>query len=280
MVLAAGRVLTMLVPLAVLLAIAAVLPASWAASTVQVGPIRRVAPQPYVFEPAIAVDPTNPDHLAATVASADDFDCHSLDGGCSPTLMLSISQGGGATWDSRRLTPTASIDGVVAFAPDGALYEGGVEFVPEPDVFVHRGTPEMVAGVTGEHQLPGVNVDKPWLAIDRTSAALDVTYIGCDRAHPCPPHWFLARSADGGATWAEADAPVDGGNEQPLLGEAGQRAIALWWSAGRAATLQGVQAVAVAASLDGGKTFATPTTLGEGWGLEGTAWGGGAYYVA
>lgn len=92
---------------------------------VEVGTLQRVSQAPYVFEPHIAVDPTNPDHLAAIVISVTDFECAR---GCKWRLLLYTSTDGGGTWTEQEPFGFArfSGDGVVGFGPDGTLYAVGL----------------------------------------------------------------------------------------------------------------------------------------------------------
>ena len=279
-----GRVLVLLVPLVVLLAIAAALPGPRSAAAVQVGPIHRVVTEPYVFEPDIAVDPTNSDHLAATVASADALTCDSLHRACTATLLLATSEDGGVTWHEQRLTAETSIDGTVAFTADGMLYEAGLENTPFLTAFVHRGLPETAGGSVGEFQFPGKPADKPWLSIDQRTRAIFVSHAQLTpdlTGIAGPTTLLLERSTDGGKTWAPAVVLPPGHDVQVLLGTGTHLAVAyLGPPPGGAATAYDQSGVNVVTSSDDGSTFSRPTTLGLGWALEGTASGAGADYVA
>lgn len=262
---AIGRVLVLLVPLVALLAVAAALPAPTGGTAVRVGPLERVTTVPFVFEPDVAVDPTDPDHLAATIATAGALRCASLTAACPVRLLFASSTDGGRAWSAQPLTDAESNDGVVYLAGQTA--------------FVHQGPAEPAGGTIGQTTLPGIDADKPWLAIDPTTRALYVAYTGQDPEHPGPSRSLLARSADGARTWTETTLPP-GFNEQPLLGRDGRVAVALLRVSSQAQALQGLKDVAVAASPDGGATFAASVTLGVGWGLDGSAWGGDSFYVA
>ena len=93
---------------------------------VKVGPLRRVSQVPYVFEPHIAVDPTNPDHLAASTIATSDLECPLFT--CQSNLVLYTSTDGGVTWMEQTAfgATRSSFNGVVGFGPDGTLYAVGV----------------------------------------------------------------------------------------------------------------------------------------------------------
>ena len=277
---AVARVLGLLVPRALLLAIASALPASRGAASVQVGPVHRVTQAPFVFEPDLSVDPTNPNHLAATVAAAGALDCDSLRrGGCTSTLMLDTSQSGGATWQEQRLTMEASIDGTVALAPDGTLYEAGLEYVPESTAFFHHGLPEAAGGATSEALFAGTPADKPWLSIDGRTGAIAVPYdlLTPDLANAQAA--VLERSTDLGKTWARSALPA-GSFPEVTPGPDRRLAVAYEHQPASGTAAEGQRLVNVVTSSDGGKTFSQPITLGLSWELAGTASGGGRDYVA
>ncbi len=249
---------------------------------VQVGPVHRVSPSHYVFEPSIAVDPRNPNHLAAIVTSADAFDCDSLNGNCAPILMLDVSQDD-ATWTEYRLTKGASGDGTVAIAPDGTIYEAGIHNFDRPGVaFSHQGLPEDdVLSVDYEPHFPGVGADKPWMSIDQRTGAIYVAYTA---PHPEQPNRYsllLERSSDGGKTWNASVVPPGYGG-QVLPGPGGQLAIAFLTTVGiaEADLLLGERIVAVSTSPDGGKTFSAASTIGKSLGFESATARAGVYYVA
>jgi hypothetical protein len=60
-------------------------------SKVQLGTPSRISQTPYVFEPHIAVDPTDPSHLAAVVVASPEFDCDAQT--CLTTSLLLYTLG-------------------------------------------------------------------------------------------------------------------------------------------------------------------------------------------
>ena len=274
------RVLILLVPLATLLAHGAVVPAPSGAASVRIGQVHRVVTESFVFEPDIVVDPTNPNHLAATVASADALDCDTLHRVCTPTLLLGTSQDGGATWHEQRLTTVASIDGTVAFAANGSLYEAGIENTPLPTAFVHGGLPETAGGSIGDFQFPSTPADKPWLSIDQRTGVLYLAHA------QLAPHFtgvkalLVGHSTDGRKTWTRSVLPL-GHSAQALPGNGAHLAVAyLGQPPSNVASAYDQSTVNVVTSPDRGKTFSRPTTIGLGWALEGTASGASNDYVA
>lgn len=248
------------------------------------GPLRRVTATPYNFEPHIAVDPTDPDHLAAITIRTSRFDCPLRPRGfCEINLVLADSRDGGATWRETQLAEVRGFDGMVAFAPDGTLYATGMQ---APAIFVHTQPPG--AGAPATHQVveSAVASDKPWLTIDPTSGDLYVAYSrGADLA--------LRISRDGGRTWSgpvvvvagsalfgehrEGQAPPWGA--QVLLGRPGELAVTWAWSPdlGIARRLEG--RVWVTTSSDGGATFSPPRLLADNRDAPSAVCHDGDYYV-
>jgi len=250
---------------------------------VQVGPIHRVSPSHYVLEPSIAVDPRNPNHLAAIVDSADALDCDTLNGNCGAILMLDVSQDGGATWTEHKLTKGQSGDGTVAIAPDGTIHEAGIHFAGRPGAaFSHRGLPEDdVLGINYEPHFPGVGADKPGMSIDQRTGAIYVAYTAPQPEQPKRYSMVLERSSDGGKTWNASVGPP-GYSGQVMPGPGGQVAIAFLTNVGiaEADLLLGERIVAVSTSPDGGKTFSAASTIGKSLGFASATARAGVYYVA
>lgn len=256
---------------------------------VEVGTLQRVSQAPYVFEPHIAVDPTNPDHLAAIVISVTDFECAR---GCKWRLLLYISTDGGGTWTEQEPFGFArfSGDGVVGFGPDGTLYAVGLAG--------DRGKVAMARfdadGQTTPSSVDFISMswgsDKPWLTIDPRSGALYVPYSGPIGSPPESEGVKLQRSTDGGETWSdgvEIERGVDvsahmAGQEIPpfgvqvMLGNGENLAVAWVWSPGVDNWPVGVW---VATSGDGGETFSESRQIAESWGFISTAFHSGTYYV-
>ncbi len=255
---------------------------------VKVGPLRRVSQVPYVFEPHIAVDPTNPDHLAAIVISVTDFECAR---GCKWRLLLYTSTDGGGAWTEQEPFGFAQFsgDGVVGFGPDGTLYAVGL---------TGRGKVAMARfdadGQTTPSSMDFISMswssDKPWLTIDPRSGALYVPYSGPIGSPPESVGVKLQRSTDCGTTWSEPVA-VEQGVElsanlarqavppfgaQVMLGEGSVLTVAWVWSPGVDNWPAGVW---LATSNDGGESFSAPRQIAESWGIISTATHNGTYYV-
>lgn len=242
---------------------------------VRVGPARRVFGVPQVAEPHIAVDPTDPERLAAVAIAPEAWECD----GCPVRLVLGLSDDGGATWREGPLE--AEVDGVVAFGADGTLYAVGLVRGSTP---VFRAGPGEAPPAALASLSDGVT-DKPWLTLAPDGALL-VPYLA--PATPTRAGIVLRRSADGGRTWAPAvvldpgveDAAVLARRALPPNGAqalaGGGGAVAVAWVANP--TLDRGE-VRVALSADGGRTFAPPRALGGNSGLIATAARGEAYYV-
>jgi hypothetical protein len=235
------------------------------------GSIQRVTHTPFVFEPYIAVHPTNPAQLAAIAIAVRDRDCRFPPAGsCAGTLVLGTSADGGATWQEQSLLATQG-DGVVAFDPAGTLHIVGL-LGQDTDraVFYHRGVPGPVPNYQRLALDPAV--DKPWLTIDPATGGLYVPYVAPTQADYASV--FLRRSTDAGATWSPA-VMVDRGprvlqegrqvalpafNPQVLLASDATVAV-VWTQGGRSRPPS--RTLWLARSSDGGQTFAAAQQLSE-----------------
>ncbi|MCK4471623.1 MAG: exo-alpha-sialidase, partial [Anaerolineae bacterium] len=255
---------------------------------VKVGPLRRVSQVPYVFEPHIAVDPTNPDHLAASTVATSDLECPPFT--CQCNLVLYTSTDGGVTWMEQTAfaATRSSGNGVVGFGPDGTLYAVGLW-----DYHIAINWSNADDQMTPSNRVffgsPGGN-DKPWLTIDPRNGALYVSYSGLDTSPYKYDGIYLKRSTDGGTTWSEP-VTVEQGVElsanlarqavppfgaQVMLGEGSVLAVAWIWSPGVDTWPAGVW---LATSNDGGESFSAPRQIAESWGIISTATHNGTYYV-
>lgn len=258
-------------------------PAPAPSTTVQVGPVRRVSQIPHVFEPHIAIAPTNPERLAAIAIAPSAF-LHDRVG--SINLMLAVSTDGGVNWQEQKLQ--SEWDGVVGFGPDGTLYAVGQTSYGQ--VGVHRaaaGSPMPSAALI---YFSSASADKPWLTIDHRTGTLYVPYTGPNNLSNPRLGIVLQRSTNGGTTWSaplviergvdhaqwRAGQAIPPGFAQALFGEGGNVAIAWTWSPGFDNWPLGVW---LATSNDGGQTFTPGKRIAETWGFISTASHQGIYYI-
>jgi hypothetical protein len=255
---------------------------------VHVGPLRRVSQLPYILEPHIAVNPTNPNHLAAVVASVSEFD---YSGGGIWELVLYTSTDGGATWDEQIPfeTSAASADGVVGFGPDGMLYVVGL--TGQGTVLTVRANDEGKMTLSNTSAVTSTyGNDKPWLTIDQHSGTLYVTYDGPAGAQNKEDRVLLAQSNDQGLTWSTPvmasagvlNSDIESGQAsthfgaQVLLGKGNNLAIVWAWSPGFDTLPSGVW---IATSNDKGQTFSEARQIAETWGIISTAFYEGDSYI-
>jgi hypothetical protein len=267
-------------------------PGAQPASNIQVEPVRRLMLTPYVYEPHIAVDPNNPQRLAAVAVAPDKPACTPATGGglCKPYLVLSTSTDGGATWNERRLEQFEAREGMVAFGASGRLYVTGS--LGRGGIFVYRLEPGNTQPAF-KYLFPtsGRGIDNPWLTIDRRTGTLYLTYRQQILGTESRAAIQLQRSTDGGDTWSEpvvvTPGPVmlrDGKqkalapmNARAMPGDGGRLAVA--WMGGGEQVGQLQFGVWVATSIDDGKTFSAPQRIGETWGATSAVATPGAYHV-
>ena len=253
-----------------------------------IGPVRRVTQTPYVFEPHIAVDPTNPDRLAAIVVSLSNFECFYPE--CHFNLLVYTSTDGGETWIEQRSAGfgNLSVDGVVSFGPDGTLYALGLT---NGQVLVARFTTsdqQMSSSKSFVSNIPGS--DKPWLTINQQNGNLYVPYsrlTGGDYDHL---GILFQRSTNGGRSWSrtvevergvsleaviaeEAVFPI---GAQVIPGDDDALAIAWLWSPG---VNHWPAQLWVATSEDDGETFSEPESIADTWQFISTAARAGSYFI-
>ncbi len=256
------------------------------------GAVHRVTASGYNFEPHIAVDPTDPQHLAAMAIKMSKFDGYFRPRGeCEFNLYLHESWDGGESWSELRLTESMGFDPQVVFSPDGALYSTGLD---DSRVFVREGGTE--SGVTaGNRRLvqPDRGNDKPWLSIDAENGAMHLVYSGRRRGHERAYPLVMHASYDSGASWSEPVVVEEG----PVIFEGGEQIATGPW--GGQALYGGRQEMAVtwmhapgirldrdlegrvwfATSGDGGRSFSAAKLLAHSRGAPSSLCFVGEYYV-
>ena len=260
---------------------------------IRVGTLRLISQVPYVFEPHIAVDPTNPDHLAAVVISTTEFACD-LAVQCQGRLVLYTSNDGGVTWAEQIPFDRAasSGDGVVGFGPDGTLYLTGLAGSgPGYGVFTAWASKEGKMDLSTTRAVTSkTGNDKPWLTIDPQNGTLFVTYSGPADTPTNDYYVQLVQSTDQGKTWTkpviaspgiplsalESGQAIPHFGAQVMIGEGSNLAIAWAWAPGFDTFPSGVW---VATSNDKGQTFSEARQIAETWGIISTAFHEGDYYI-
>jgi hypothetical protein len=264
--------------------------ASFKPDRLEVGPWRRISQVTYALQPNIAISPTDPDHLAAIVATTSDFECDTPD--CQLNLLLYVSTDGGATWKEQfpfTGERQSVFAGTVDFGPEGALYVLGIR---NGALTVNWASPEAgyeMAVANQKEVTRGQVAARPWLRVDPRTGDLFISYASQfrDRFILAPS---LIRSSNAGEDWSRtigvnqsvAMADIARGRAnwpediQVLLAEGDQLALAWTWDPEPWHWPRGVW---LATSADGGESFSQPTQIAETWGPISTATRNGNYYI-
>lgn len=254
---------------------------------IEVGELQRISQVPFVLEPHIAVNPTNPEHVAAVVISTQ-----SEEPSAEWTLVVYTSEDAGQTWLEQEpfpnLSNSHSADGAVGFSLEGELYVVGL-WGQGLIGFNHGNNDSSLDAakmVMVESQRGG---DKPWLTVHPQNGTIFVPYSGIDPTFQYQGIW-LRQSSDGGETWSDAlmleeGVVVDewvGGQaippfgSQAMIGQGDNIAVAWTWAPGYDTWPAGVW---IATSTDGGQTFAPAQQIAETWRIISTAFHEGTYYI-
>ena len=275
--------------------------------------------------PYLAFDPENPEVIVAATPEMRTRTCRlmrTLDGGQSWKLMDALPSPD--TYPFCFHTSGTSTQTPIQFGRDGAVYYAlngwdnqdlGVGsdhpgtyanfsvLVARSDSLGDTWDPVVVRNARGKTGPGQAENNRPinGLAVDRTSAAQDILYVGWNQSFPqatpaVPSQPVIATSTDGGKTWGDpvkvvgdyykavANKPDPekwgGGSPQVAVGADGTVYAAFYGSAtGQPATTQ-ANSILLAKSTDRGKTFSvTEVAAGSGfYGPMTMAWGpdGGA----
>lgn len=257
-------------------------------ASLEVGSLTQLDSDLNVYQPAIAISPTDPNHLAAIVTTTPDQLCDR--GNCEQHLVLFTSQDGAETW--QRQVPFGTRDsaqGQVAFGPNGRLYLMGLR---QGAITINWATPadnyEMT--LTNQEDVTRGQVRaKPWLQVSPQSDTLFLSY-----ANQYRNRLFMAptviRSTDAGQNWShtasvnQSVSIVDlvsrnaiwPDDIQLLFGKGDTLALVWTWTPDDLAWPRGVW---LATSDDGGETFANGVQIGDTWGPITATAQQGVYYL-
>ena len=263
--------------------------AAFIPDAINLGINQRISQTEYAGQPHIAVNPSNPEHLAAVVTTVSDFECNPPD--CDVTLTLYTSLDGGETW--REQAPFSQgrgliMSGMVGFDSEDTLFVTGIR---DGALTINSATAvedyDMARTQQGEITRALVAA-KPWFRIDENDN-LYVSYDGQYQDNLIVSPSFN-RSDDGGQNWSftvkvdqgveVADIQQDRANGpddiQVLPGQGDELALVWVWETDPASWPQDIW---LATSTVGGETLSPPTRIGETWGPISTAVRDGIYYI-
>lgn len=263
---------------------------AFSAHYAQLGPLLAISGKAYMAQPHIAVNPANPEHLAAIVTTSSKFESDLSNSKMS--LMLYTSTDGGRTWSERPPVTTAfqvMYNGMVAFGPDGTLYVLGIK----DGVLVLNSSNSQedykMSRVHYEEITKAQVVAKPWLRINPRSGQLFVTLDaqGMNSLYVTPS---LLRSDVEGRPWSSiaragqyvAIADFYSGRAvwpddiQPLIGDGPNVSLVWTWEPG---AWGWPRTVWMANSADMGEGFAAPASILETWAPINSAFGNGQFAI-
>ncbi len=262
-------------------------------TALEVGSLQKIGNETFVGEPSIAVNPTDPENLAAIFTSVSKHDC---DLNCKITLRLYISIDGGATWSGQvpfSKEQQAMFNGVVAFGPDGTLYVMGVRDGTVTINLSDRDAEFKMSRANSEELTKAQVAARPWLRIDPESGIPyvtldaqeeDFTFVTPSLLRPIDDEFLgspLSRAisrVDQHISIADFFGPrgTSPDDIQVLFGE-GEH-VSLVWTWGTAPWVW-PRTVWMANSSDGGVEFGEPTPILESWGPINTAFRDNQYAV-
>ncbi len=255
-----------------------------------IGPGMQLHQPAHSLHPQIAVNPTDPAHIAVLLNTSTDLNCGQAT--CQINLRLYISQDGGGTWQAQApFTPAREIglQGQIAFDLAGRLYVLGIR---NRAITLNRAE---AATDYGMHLANQAELTKsqlgpaPTLAHDPSSGSLFIVFNAQYRdAKFITP--ALNRSDDGGATWSAttrvpleiATFDLEQGHStwledlQVLFGQENTLALVWTW---QAEAWTWPRDVWIAQSQDGGVTFSGPRKITRTGGPIRAVSQDGMYYV-
>ena len=259
-------------------------PLIWDGSPIPVGPAA------FVSEVSLAIDPTNPDQLAATTTRTSKQDCEQPN--CIIQLMLFTSQDGGETWQDRATFGQQQVvvaNGQVVFDPNGVLNTLAFRnstVVLSQTTFAEADLETLPGFVDATSALVGA---QPWLRVHPETGELFMTFDAQEgnRLYVTPS---LKRSEDG-VGWsvtARADQHVSASDIfspranslsdiQVLFGDGDNVSLVWVWDT---KPWTWPRTVWMANSSDGGETFGEPAPILETWGPINTTSANGIFAIA
>ena len=263
---------------------------TFSAHQAQLGSLIAISSQGYMAQPHIAVNPANPEHLAAIVTTGSKFESDLSNSKIS--LALYTSTDGGESWSEG--SPFTGVyqsmsNGLVSFGPDGSLYVLGIR---DGEIVLNSSTSQAnykMSRGNYEKITKAQVAAKPWLRIDPRSGQLFVTLDaqGMNSLYVTPS---LLRSDVEGRPWSGitrveqyvAIADFYSGRAvwpddiQPLIGDGPNVSLVWTWEPG---AWSWPRTVWIANSTDGGESFGAPAPILETWAPINTASGGGRFAV-
>lgn len=259
-------------------------PPVWEGAAIPIGPAA------FVTEVSLAIDPTNPDQLAATTTRTSKQDCELPN--CIVQLLLFTSQDGGETWEERATFGQQQVvvaNGQVVFGPDGVLntlaFRNNVVVLSQT-TFAEADLENLTGFVDATSALVGA---QPWLQVHPETGALFLTFDAQEgnRLYVTPS---LKRSEDG-VSWsvtARADQHVSASDIfsprangladiQVLFGNGNNVSLVWIWDP---EPWTWPRTVWMANSSDGGSTFGEPAPILETWGPINTTSANGNFAIA
>jgi len=266
---------------------------SFVPEAVVLGAARQINELPYAVDPQIAVNPLNPDHLAAAMFTLPVPICDSS--GCDESSAFYTSTDGGTTWSEQtpfRESRQSMRWGRVAFAADGTLYMFAIRGNREQRTInsstADNGPLPYEMSPANASVISGTQLrSSPWLQIHPQSGELFFSYSSRDQDRVS---FGFKRSADGGATWSSSIRPDEGINAydvmngraaasqdtQVLFGQGDELAAVWTWSSDIDRLPVGVW---MATSSDDGATFSQAQQIAETWGSIKTLSHNGSYFI-
>jgi hypothetical protein len=241
-----------------------------------VGAPTLLSQSPNLYQPVLAINPINPQHLALIVGAGPAADFSTFAPGVN--LLLYTSTDGGATWAEQEplTTPRLSnTDGALAFAPDGTLVVMGSR---DGELTLNSSAAEANYEMTLANQMGVTRAQiyaRPWLQIDPETAEFILSFDAQEEDTYDTPAFI--RSTDSGQIWSTSTRPdqhialTDLSNLRAvwpddirvLFGEGEEAALVWTWGA---EPWVWPRTVWLATSTDGGQTLSPPQRIAETWG--------------
>jgi hypothetical protein len=249
-----------------------------------------VSPAGFVSEVSLAIDPTNPNQLAATTTRTSKQDCEQPN--CIVQLLLFTSQDGGQTWQDRATfgQQQVAVDhGQVVFDPDGILntlaFRNGTVVLSqttfaEADLETLAGFEDATSAQVRAH---------PWLRVHPEIGELFMTLDAQEgnQLYVTPSltrsndgvRWSITSRADQHISATDIFSPRATGPDdiQVLFGEGNNVSLVWVWDS---VPWTWPRTVWMATSIDGGVTFGEPTPILETWGPINTTSANGNFAIA